>query len=640
MKKYLSDNGVKTLLVIAFTVLVAAFIAGGYYVLFRPYWGEEDITELVETIIRDAPQPRVTNVLVSDEAENETAVLRHLRVQGDLDESGTGQLIKVKQLEDGQNIFKHSTSLDAFVVSEDGGTTYTKVGGGIEPNLTLVHPKGLQPEWYSGVYCLNIEDVESTPLYFAVPPEDGGDFWYDYGDDAFLIEVVWYGTGGGGADSVLISAYDEAGPREWTAHLTSDLGGWQTTIVPFDETFQADMKFLLHTDGTHGVTDFYSMAEWVDVYITNNGTVSHSNEQAKYGSTSVKFPDGSASDYLEVSYDAQLNIPVDKDWTIDFFVYLSDHTHANNAIFGRNNQEWLSMVVNDGVADGTITVYASIDNSGAWDIDFDSVAKLTSGAWHHIALVRDIGAETLDLYIDGSWDSSAGLDDGDGIEYGTDPEGDGYSFFLGKGANSFIGNMYLEQFRFRIDIIDPEPPSSFPPIFEGVNFNGAYSTPSGDADIKFHSDDEDELQIQSVRLLSPQSPAYLFWKTTEGLESAQPGYKSFIIPADDEAEYDCEDIAGYDAHTFLFVLYELAYAYIPESKCFRDDVTLHVIANGGDWVYFYPDPGEIIYFEGYPLSTGYGLTAGGSGRSVTLQKYSNLGWVVVGLDGTWSSSAP
>ena len=148
-------------------------------------------------------------------------------------------------------------------------------------------------------------------------------------------------------------------------------------------TIDTNTLLLLHADS-------FSDSGGNDVYVSSGGTTI-SEAQSKFGGKSFYF-DGSS--YMTIGNDIVLGTG---NFTIDFWVYRS----SSNAAFRR----WITSSI--GAWTGNTFCVRESNTSAVNTTLATSSTTIASGAWHHIAVVRNGSTQTI--YIDGV--SSASVSD-------------------------------------------------------------------------------------------------------------------------------------------------------------------------------------------------------------------------------------
>lgn len=168
----------------------------------------------------------------------------------------------------------------------------------------------------------------------------------------------------------------------------------------------ASVSLLLHCDGSNGSTTFTDSSSTPKT-VTASGGAQVSTAQSKFGGASAMF-DGSG-DYLSVTYNSALSL-ISGDFTIETFIYVIATTAGSMSILSK-----------DGVSGSSYNQYAmqvtSAGKLSAWLGNGNGVSPtgtaytgsttITTGAWHHVALVKS-GSTCLG-FLDGTqeWSASA-----------------------------------------------------------------------------------------------------------------------------------------------------------------------------------------------------------------------------------------
>lgn len=196
---------------------------------------------------------------------------------------------------------------------------------------------------------------------------------------------------------------------------------------------------LMHGDGVNSGTVFTESAKGLTISRTGTGIIT-STSQAKFGATSMSFPGGTSTDVLSTPSSANFALGT-SDFTIDFWVYANSQTAANPVMIGNYNttpfttNAW-GIYWGNGVTNA-ISFWAQNINGGAAVM---TTAAQSTGAWHHVALVRR--GSNFTIYVDGV--SAATASSATSIDAAT-----ASSLFLGRGNNTtttaFLG--FLDEVR-------------------------------------------------------------------------------------------------------------------------------------------------------------------------------------------------
>lgn len=156
---------------------------------------------------------------------------------------------------------------------------------------------------------------------------------------------------------------------------------------------------LLQSETTHGSTTFTDTGGGTNCphTISVYGNTEHSTDQAKFGSSSIHF-DGTG-DYLTVPDSVDWDFGTG-DFTIDFWFNFAALKNQNSFMDGRATLSISPWTLNyfgpSGVFPNQFSWYDGIDHR----LTFGNPA-ISTGSWHHLALVRSSG--TLRLYVDGTY---------------------------------------------------------------------------------------------------------------------------------------------------------------------------------------------------------------------------------------------
>lgn len=197
-----------------------------------------------------------------------------------------------------------------------------------------------------------------------------------------------------------------------TPTVTPTITPSSTPIALPDPAF-GDVISLLSFDGTDGSTSFVDSSNYANVVSNNNATIS--NEQNKYGATSLKLT-GNNNITVYPGSDFSLG---SQDFTIEAWVYRSavnDQTYGDTIICSNVGISWVGIGVNPDNRVG----YAISATPGSWNIRLGidpgqprGNIVLSLNKWHHIALVRQGNTYTgyVDGQIDQTFSNSASISD-------------------------------------------------------------------------------------------------------------------------------------------------------------------------------------------------------------------------------------
>ena len=172
---------------------------------------------------------------------------------------------------------------------------------------------------------------------------------------------------------------------------------------PSEDPYWGDVSLLLHMDGSNGSTVFADSSNY-NLVVTANGNAQISTAQRRFGGASGYF-DGSG-DYLSIPDNSVLE-PGDSDFTWEFWVKTTTTTEYATLFSrmpsGNGPSKWTLMTNRYGPTRGDLALYVG-DYSASTELlvaegHLTSAWKITDGAWHHVAVVRN-GAEWA-IYVDG-----------------------------------------------------------------------------------------------------------------------------------------------------------------------------------------------------------------------------------------------
>lgn len=212
--------------------------------------------------------------------------------------------------------------------------------------------------------------------------------------------------------------------------LSAEIGG-----------IDANTQLMLHADGVNGGTTFTDSSSSGKT-ITAVGTCVTSTAEKKFGTASM-FLDGN-SDYVYAADSADWNVG-NGAFTVDFWAYFNALPGNNGMLFiqGTNGTSFWGLRYENGVF--SILAYSS----SAYQVNIQATNSVSTGAWHHIAVVRiDNGnaASSWRLFVDGSAQTlslAAGAWNGTVADYAT-------ALYIGAAPITNFGtyvNGYFDEFR-------------------------------------------------------------------------------------------------------------------------------------------------------------------------------------------------
>lgn len=145
----------------------------------------------------------------------------------------------------------------------------------------------------------------------------------------------------------------------------------------------------LHFNGSNGSTTFTDNSPTPKT-VNGVGGIALSTTESKFGGSSLRL--SGSGQYLTVSDDAEFDLP--GAFTLECWVrFSSDTSGANSYIFSFLNGANVGYIIN---RDASNNLRFSINFSGG----IVGSTAITSGAWHHIALVKNASG-VCTLYLDG-----------------------------------------------------------------------------------------------------------------------------------------------------------------------------------------------------------------------------------------------
>jgi|GEM_PF-1445275 len=204
------------------------------------------------------------------------------------------------------------------------------------------------------------------------------------------------------------------------------------------EQYYNNVSLLLHFNDSNGSTVFTDNAP-APKTVTANGNAQISSAQTLFGGNSGKF-DGTG-DFLSVVNHADFNL-TSGDWTIETFAYVSSLSADPIVIVDKDGVSGSSYPQYNLSITSTGKLWAFLGNGNGVSptgLSYQGTTTISTGAWHHLALVK-YGALCLG-FVDGvlQWSSSAAAMYG-----GAKPLVIGYA--TGQPANAAFSG-YLKEFR-------------------------------------------------------------------------------------------------------------------------------------------------------------------------------------------------
>jgi hypothetical protein len=195
-------------------------------------------------------------------------------------------------------------------------------------------------------------------------------------------------------------------------------------------------KLLSHFNGSNGQTTYTAETGQTITFV---GTAQLSTAQKKFGSTSLLL-DGN-SDYVTALDSADWNFG-SGNFTIDFWLYRNDSSDMGFYTQRVDTDNYVRFFYFD--ATPYIGFYI---RSAAADVlyAYKNSATISTGAWHHIALVRNgTGANCIKIYIDGTTVGDLTL--GAGAWNGAVPDLAATAVMGADTENLYYTNGYIDEF--------------------------------------------------------------------------------------------------------------------------------------------------------------------------------------------------
>jgi hypothetical protein len=166
------------------------------------------------------------------------------------------------------------------------------------------------------------------------------------------------------------------------------------------DPYWANVVLLMPMNGVHGSSVFRDVSANPKT-VTPYGNAKHSISQYKFGGSSAYF-DGSG-DYITSPFNSDFELGSDL-FTIEAWVYIVSHRGGTKypPIIGLNDgssTRWSFNFTPEGYLNFNVS-----NSGGTWtNCGPSTSSSLTTGVWHHLALVRiGTGATDIKLFVDGS----------------------------------------------------------------------------------------------------------------------------------------------------------------------------------------------------------------------------------------------
>ena len=190
---------------------------------------------------------------------------------------------------------------------------------------------------------------------------------------------------------------------------------------------------LLHFDGANNSTVFTDSSLFNQTVSVVTGTPKISTDMSKFGGSSL-YLDGSSS--IKIPNNANLNLGTGV-FTIEFWFYLLSLPISEAMFlqkFGSPRQQ--------------ISIYSSGElSSGFLYGTLTSTTVITTGAWYHVAVVRETTNGVIKQYINGVHEGGTAGGGGGSVDNAGDLTiGSGFS-----GSNGVTG--YIDEFRYRKEAV-------------------------------------------------------------------------------------------------------------------------------------------------------------------------------------------
>ena len=202
--------------------------------------------------------------------------------------------------------------------------------------------------------------------------------------------------------------------------------------------------FLLQSETSDGNTTFVDTAfAGENIQLSRTGSIIHSTNRSKFGSSSMYFPGVSYLESLSSTLDEFNGFGKDDEFTVDFWVNFEEEpTHSNN-FWCIGAVDVISVQFELDSSQRLRLIYHYLDgwSYGASNIFFSSALDWDADRWYHIALVKDI-SDTWYIFRDGELVYNTTMDYG--YDFGQP------AFYLGD--TYAHDNFYIEEYRYSYDI--------------------------------------------------------------------------------------------------------------------------------------------------------------------------------------------
>jgi hypothetical protein len=240
----------------------------------------------------------------------------------------------------------------------------------------------------------------SVSVAFIPPVQNGG--------APITLYTVTANTGQtatGASSPILISGLTSGVYYTFTVTATNSLGqstasSASNSASPVTDIYISSVTLLLNGDGANGSTTFTDLSSSPKT-ITNTGSISVDTTTKKYGTGSISFQ-GVAGSKLTLPANTGFSFGTGN-FTIEFWLKTTDagayKGTVNDIIYHADPNNFLLML-NDSPAQGKLTFWMTNARLCA------SATTVITGAWFHIAMVRD-STTTVKMFVNGSLDASA-----------------------------------------------------------------------------------------------------------------------------------------------------------------------------------------------------------------------------------------
>ena len=308
---------------------------------------------------------------------------------GSVSEGGTGYSEGWNWVYSDSKHFAHGDWNLATMVHD--GTTSVKIyGNGIlEGTQSTVAGTSMASGTYTSGY--RIGDEEGTSYNFHGQIAQVGAWRYD---SSSALTTKW-------TDSAHQALWELGPTGNWMTDYSDNLLSYFTMGNHNDlggrPADTASTVYDRSGNGNDGTTagSMNAPAKGLGGAITNQGTVKHSTDNKKFGSSALYFP-GANPDYLTMP-DKTLPYFANSDWTIEAWIWFNKS--STGTLISKTASTTYGQIRIDISNVGLVTAYMSYNSSSNFYVNNDG-NPITLGSWHHLAVQRKNNVNG-EMYIDG-----------------------------------------------------------------------------------------------------------------------------------------------------------------------------------------------------------------------------------------------